>query len=290
MSLLLGLIPLIAQVGPFTAPGTTGTPFPGKVERAVKAHAAPAPAAPPEPARSARAQACLAAADGNAEDAVDLATRWIAAAKGADKVDAQLCLGLAHSALEDWPEAEQAFLAGRDAAGSDRMMRARLGAMAGNAALAGQAPDRALEALETAGQDVKGLASPALDADIALDRARALVALKRDAEAEIALADARTVSPSDPEAWLLSATLARRMGKLAQAQARIERAAELLPIDPDIGLEAGVIAMLSGHEAAARKSWQSVVAARPDSAAATTAKGYLAQLGSLPSNPQVPVR
>ncbi|MBA3056080.1 MAG: hypothetical protein FP826_14395 [Sphingomonadales bacterium] len=290
MSLLLSLIPLIAQVGPFTAPGTTGTPFPARVERPAKAHAVPAPAAPLEPARSARAQACLAAADDNAEDAVDLATRWLAAAKGADKVDAQLCLGLAHSALEDWSEAEQALLGGRDAAGSDRMMRARLGAMAGNAALAGQAPDRALAALETAGQDVKGLASPALEADIALDRARALVALKRDAEAEAALADVRSASPTNPEAWLLSATLARRMGKLTQAQAWIERAAELLPIDPDVGLEAGVIAMLSGHEAAARKSWQSVVAAKPDSAAAQAATGYLAQLDSPSSNPQVPAR
>ena len=61
-------------------------------------------------------------------------------------------------------------------------------------------------------------------------------------------------------------------------QARIERAAALLPIDPAIGLEAGVIAMLAGHEEAARRSWQSVVAAAPDSAEAQTAKGYIAQL------------
>lgn len=290
MSLLLTLLPLVAQVGPFTAPGTTGTPFPAKVERPAKTHAVAAPASPPATARSARAQDCMAAADNNSEDAVDLATRWLASAKGADKVDAQFCLGLAHSKLEDWPEAEQAFLAGRDAAGSDRMLRARLGAMAGNAALAGAAPDRALAALDTARQDVKGLVSPTLETDIALDRARALVALKRAADAENALADARTASPSNPEAWLLSATLARRTGKLAEAQARIERAAELLPIDPDIGLEAGVIAVLSGHEDAARKSWQSVIAAKPDSAAAATARGYLAQLGALPSNPQVPTR
>ena len=48
--------------------------------------------------------------------------------------------------------------------------------------------------------------------------------------------------------------------------------------DPEVGLEAGVIAMLGGNESAARKSWQSVLDAAPDSVAAGTARGYLAQL------------
>jgi len=279
MSVLLSLLPLVAQVGPFTAPGTSGTPFPERVERPSHVRSAPPAAADLPPPRSARAQDCLAAAEDDAENAVDLATAWLVTAKDADRVDAQTCLGLAHSRLEDWPEAETAFLAARDGAGADRLSRARLGEMAGNAALAADAPDRALAALDTARGDVKGLASPALEADIALDRARALVALKRDAEGEDALADARTAAPDNAEAWLLSATLSRRMGHLAEAQARIERAAALLPIDPAIGLEAGVIAMLAGHEEAARRSWQSVVAAAPDSAEAQTAKGYIAQLG-----------
>jgi len=278
MSALLSLLPLVAQVGPFTAPGTTGTPFPERVERPAQVRPAPPAEASAPPPRSARAQDCLAAVDDDADNAVDLATSWLATAQGADRVDAQTCLGLAHSRLEDWPEAESAFVAGRDGAGADRLSRARLGAMAGNAALAAGAPDRALAALDLARTDVKGLASPALEADIALDRARALVALKRDGEAEDALADARTAAPDNAEAWLLSATLARRMGHLAEAQARIERAAALLPIDPAIGLEAGVIAVLAGHEDAARKSWQSVIAAAPASPEAQTARDYIAQL------------
>jgi len=211
-----------------------------------------------------------------------MAEAWLASAKGAERGEAQLCLGLAHSRLDNWADAQTAFLAARDLAGADQPLRARLGAMAGNAALAAGAPEPALAALDTAAGDAKTVANPALTASIAIDRARALVGLSRNTEAESALADARTAAPANAEAWLLSATLARRMNNLAEAQARIEQAATLLPIDPAIGLEAGVIAVLSGHDEAARKSWQSVVAAAPDSDEATTAKGYIAQLGPAP--------
>lgn len=278
MPLIHILLPLVAQVGPFTAPGTNGTPLPERVERPAKAKAVP-PAQPVAPVRASRAQACLDAAEDDAEEAMDQAQEWLKTARGSDVAEAQLCLGMAHSKAGDWNEAENAFLAGRNSAGSDRLLRARLGAMAGNAALAGGSPDRALSALDEARADVKGLSDAALETTIALDRARALASLKRDADAEASLAEARAATPTDPEAWLLSATLSRREGKLAEAQQQIERAAELLPVDPEIGLEAGVIAMLAGHPEAARKSWESVLKAGPDSPAAATAKGYLAQLG-----------
>ena len=57
-----------------------------------------------------------------------------------------------------------------------------------------------------------------------------------------------------------------------------------MPVDPEIGLEAGVIAILLGHEEAARKSWQSVISAAPGSGAAKTAQGYIDQLGA-PAKP-----
>jgi tetratricopeptide (TPR) repeat protein len=151
--------------------------------------------------------------------------------------------------------------------------------MAGNAALAGGDTQAALAVLDVAHADAEAANDKPLAGDIAIDRARALVALGRDGDAATALAEARAALPANPQAWLLSATLSRRMGKLAEAQAEIEKAAELLPIDPDIGLEAGVIAVLSGREEAARKSWQSVIDAAPKSDAAATARGYLAQLG-----------
>jgi Flp pilus assembly protein TadD len=77
---------------------------------------------------------------------------------------------------------------------------------------------------------------------------------------------------------LLSATLSRRTGDLAAAQSQIEQAATLDPRDPAIGLEAGVIAALAGRDEAAKKSFESVIAASPDSAQGIAAKQYLAQL------------
>jgi cytochrome c-type biogenesis protein CcmH/NrfG len=109
-------------------------------------------------------------------------------------------------------------------------------------------------------------------------RARALVSLDRAAEAQSALAEARRLAPGDAEVFLLSATLARRGQDLKAAQGFIETAALLDPVDPRIGLEAGVIAVLGGRDDAARKSWQSVIAAAPDSAPARSARAYLAQL------------
>ena len=118
-----------------------------------------------------------------------------------------------------------------------------------------------------------------LAGDIQVDRSRALVALNREDEAGMALDEARSASPRNAEGWLLSATLDRRKGNLVEAQAKIEQAALLAPSDPEIGLEAGVIAMLSGREDAARRSWQSVQTIAPDTPAAETATSYLAQLG-----------
>jgi Flp pilus assembly protein TadD len=150
--------------------------------------------------------------------------------------------------------------------------------MAGNAALAGGSAATALPILDVAQAAAKTAQDTDLLGTIAVDRARAFVALDQQAQAASALADARMAAPGDPQAWLLSATLSRRQNKLTEAQTQIERAAQIAPQDPEIGLEAGVIAVLGGRDAAARKSWQSVVATAPASDAAKTATGYLAQL------------
>src|SRR5690606_39643009 len=120
------------------------------------------------------------------------------------------------------------------------------------------------------------------------DRARALVVKGRESEAEAALASARTLDAQNALAWLLSATLARRLGKLDEAQAHISTAAALSPDYPEVGLEAGVIAMLQGREDAAEASWRSVLAVEPDSDAAATARDYLAQLAASPSEEPAP--
>ena len=222
-------------------------------------------APPPRRPRAAGCKSCLDAIASSPVDAIDDAEAWRDAVKGSALAEPNLCLGSAHARLEHWDEAEQAFLAGRDAAAeNDKALRAKLGAMAGNAALAQGAFEQALTTLDLARSDAASADDLRLTGEIAIDRARALVALKREAEAATALVEARTSTADNPLAWLLSATLSRRQGKLAAAQAQIATAAELAPRDPEIGLEAGVIAMLAGNEAAARQSWQSAIDTAPD--------------------------
>jgi tetratricopeptide (TPR) repeat protein len=247
---------------------------------AAAAQARRAPAADP----NSKLGACLHMISEDPDAAGAAAGDWLKQAKGPERAQAGRCLGSALAAQQDFANARTAFIAARDdAAPTDHLSRARLGAMAGNAALAESDFPGALALLDAARSDADAAKESKLTSGIATDRARALVALKRDPEAATALTEARTADPANPEAWLLSATLSRRMGKLADAQTQIEQAAKLLPVDPEIGLEAGVIAVLSGHDEAARKSWQSVVAMAPQSDEAARAKAYLAQLDPVPA-------
>jgi tetratricopeptide (TPR) repeat protein len=136
----------------------------------------------------------------------------------------------------------------------------------------------ALAALDAAPSAADSAGDPGDRSRLAVLRARALVGLKRESEAEAPLAEARAATPGDALVWLLSATLSRRLNRLTEAQTQIEKAAELLPTDPAIALEAGLIAVFAGRIDAARKSWRSVIAIAPNSDSAVTARGYLAQL------------
>ncbi|GLK45554.1 MULTISPECIES: tetratricopeptide repeat protein [Novosphingobium] len=288
MSSLLLLLPLMAQVGPASSLPSSARPYASqlpleiiekkdKEDRDRRAREAQNVAMP-----AARSSAgCMSAVEANPEKSAELARSALADAIGRERVRAGLCLGVALSDLDRWDEARTAFTNARDAADpADHASRARLGAMAGNAALAAGQAGQALSLLAPAATDAKIVGDADLTASIALDRARGLVAVKQPDEAANALAEARAAQPDNAQAWLLSATLSRRQDKLAQAQTQIEKAASLAPQDPEIGLEAGVIAMLSHNDAAARRSWESVVAAAPSSDAAVTAKQYLSQLGS----------
>lgn len=234
--------------------------------------AAPAPAPPP-----AKLTACLAAVPGSPAGSVETATAWLAQAKGIERAQAGHCLGVAQAESGDWAAAATSFTAARDAApASDAAYRVRLGALGGNAALAAGDAAKALALLDAARSEAGS--AGALAGDIAADRGRALVALNRPAEAALALGEARAANPDDAQVWLLSATLSRRQSDLAGAQAQIEKAAALAPRDPAVGLEAGVIAALGGNDAAARKSFESVIATAPESEQAGQARAYLAQL------------
>lgn len=207
------------------------------------------------------------------------ASRWFETAELGQKADAAQCLGMAEAQLGEWDNAIAAFIKGRDMALPGALQpRAQLGAMAGNAQLAADDAAAALATLEQADADAGSAGNDVLKGEIALDRARALVALGRLDDAQSALTLARAALPYNPQAWLLSATLARRLDTLEAAQRFIEEAALLAPTNPEIGLEAGVIAVLSGRDDAARKSWNSVLEMAPDGPFAQTAQTYLDQL------------
>jgi Flp pilus assembly protein TadD len=274
--ILLPLIPFIMQVGPMpTAPTISDLPPEIQDWRDMEA----ARAGQEAPRLPGRLESCLYKARQDPQKARDVAADWREIASAEEAAQAGHCLGFAESRLGNFADAQHAFTTALMSVPADeRAYRARLGALAGNAALAAGKPAEAVPLLASARADALASADGALAGQIALDYARALVATGAQAEAELALAEARNATPDNPLAWLLSATLSRREGKLAQAQAQIEQAAKLDPGDPEIGLEAGVIAILDGREEAARKSWQSVAEMAPGSPAGEQALAYLAQL------------
>ena len=224
---------------------------------------------------------CLKQAVTDAPSAVTQASEW--AQKGGGYL-ARACHGYALAtdfkfdlAVPLLTEAAQ----GAEAKKDDRA--ARFWAQAGNAAIAVGEMDVALDSLNRA------LAATALvaaeRADIEIDRARALVILNQNAEAEAALTTARGLASENATAWLLSATLARRENKLPDALGFIQTAAALAPRDPAVALEAGNIAIAAGDDASARKQWEQVLAIAPNSRQATSAKAQLAALGPSPARP-----
>lgn len=271
------LLALMLQVGP--APTSEPIPaLPPEMEQQRADRARRAAAAEDVVAPSRLAQ-CLARTRRDPGGAVEEAEAWLESARGAQRGDAGQCLGVAQAQLGQGAASAETFLAARDATPEgDLRLRALRGALAGGALLGEGDPAGALALLDAAREDAHAAGEGTIAGQIALDRAIALVALDRADEAAQALAAARAALPDNAQAWLLSATLSRRTGDLAEAQARIERAAELAPRDPAVGLEAGVIAAMAGRDEAARRSWLSVIEMAPDSPAAARAQAYIDRL------------
>lgn len=275
MSLLAPLLALtIAQVGPNPAGGAIqGVPDELR-DRAARAEA------PSQSPSNSRLAECLRLASGDAETALDEAQAWREeTADPLELAQSAHCLGLALVNLQRFDEARRAFeLASSEAPAEYYAYRARLSAMAGNAALADGKPNIAQPIFAAAVDEARAAGDSALVASLLTDVARNSVAMEDTAGADAALAEARTSDPRNAQVWLLSATLSRRLGRLGEAQRQIEQAATLNARSPEIGLEAGVIAALSGREDIARRSFQSVIDVAPDSAEAERARAYLEQL------------
>jgi tetratricopeptide (TPR) repeat protein len=221
-----------------------------------------------------RAQECAGLVAADPASAIINASEW-QRAKGGHLADA--CLASAFAAQGKFAEASSQFKSAAQAAASagDRLA-ASYWAQAGNAAIAASQPYDAILFLKEA------LNYPALSkaerANILIDRARAYVAANQPDSAKADLSEVRRIAPDNAAGWLLSATLARRMTALADAQNFIITAASLSPSDASVALEAGNIAVTAGAYTAAQQQWQQVIRIAPGSTQAKVAKGLLAQL------------
>jgi tetratricopeptide (TPR) repeat protein len=206
--------------------------------------------------------------------AITRAHQWIARGDGPA---ARQCMGFAQAQGGHWTEAVTAFREGARLAGDNGPAAARLWAQAGNAALAGGDLPGALSALDVA---LAGTALPdGIDRGEAyLDRARAHVAMKDEAGARSDLDAAVRLVPQDPLAWLLSATLARRMNDLPLARRHIMEAATRADDDGAVQLERGVIAVLGEDQVTARAAFQKARTMGAGTPVAAAADRYLAQL------------
>jgi len=185
---------------------------------------------------------------------------------------ARNCLGFAYAELQNWPKAVAEFV--QSAEGDERA--AIFWSQAGNAALAQGNHAEAVKYFEAA------LAQNTLDdllkGEVHLDMARVFVALDQYDQAKKEFAIVQALVPQDPFGWLLSATLARRMGDLVQAKSDIAVAAKLAGTDPAVALEAGNIAYQAGDLANAKSNWEQAIKFGPDSPSAKAASRYLSQL------------
>ena len=227
------------------------------------------------PADVTRFEACADLAETDPARALDEASTWRLAGGG---VMARQCEGLSYVTQKRWAPAAVAFeAAAREAETKSDGRAALLWVQAGNAALAGNDPAKATVYFD--GALARGQLTDDALGEAHLDRARARASLGdlKGARADLDLATRN--APADPLGWLLSATLARKMNDLPRAQADIEEAAKRSPDDASVALEAGNIAILSGHEDAARTAWEAASRLQPGSSAAKAALAQLEQLG-----------
>ncbi|MES2097240.1 MAG: tetratricopeptide repeat protein [Pseudomonadota bacterium] len=234
-----------------------------------------------------RYAACLNLATSDPASAQSEAERFRIAGGGPR---ARQCLALAYAQEERWTEAATTFdAAARDADAAKDPLAARYWAQAGNAWLAAGDAVKAHAALTTA--LAAGTLSGQDKGEVLLDRARSLVAAGQPVAARADLDAALDDTPQDPLAWLLSATLARRMKDLPRAKGDIDRALALSADDASVQLEAGNIAAASGDAAGAKAAWTKAVKLAPASPMGQSASAALAQFAApvpAPAAPPVP--
>lgn len=236
----------------------------------------PAPSPTPAPALSPtekRFDRCVELATSDPAGAERAASDWQLQGGG---YLARQCLGIAYATELRWTAAATEFEAAANAAEIAKDVRApNYWAQAGNAWLAGGNAAKAISALNAALAPATLVGLERGEAE--LDRARAAVAVGDTASARRDIDRALVDAIDDPLAWLLSATLARRMNDLPRAKHDIAETLRRAGDDASAQLEAGNIAALSGDEAAAKAAWTRAAQLRPDSVAGRAAMAALHQ-------------
>jgi tetratricopeptide (TPR) repeat protein len=238
----------------------------------------------PTPAADARYKSCLQLATSDPKAAENEAESYRLTGGGAK---ARECLGLAYAQEERWREAATAFeSAAHDADTAKDKLAARYWAEAGNAWLAANEPVKAHAALDAA--LAPGTLAGQEKGEALLDRSRALVAAGEAKNARTDLDAALDNAPDDPLAWLLSATLARRMGDLPRAKGDIAEALRRSSDDASVQLEAGNIAAMDGNADGAKAAWLQAIKLAPGSPMAASARQALTQFDAPEPAPAAP--
>lgn len=219
-----------------------------------------------------RFRACSQVARTSPERGIAVANGWRIEGGGSA---ARHCLALAQFQKGDHDAALTSFEAAATLAGSGsdgRAVALALWTAGANAALIANKAEPALRfVLAALALKPVGLEAATLQ----LLRGEALVDLKREAEGLVAIDAALALDPAVPNGWLLKATLARRLGDFAAAEAAILEAGARAPAESmdaaDVQYEAGVIAWAQGKKDLARAAWTAAASGDPEWAAAKAA-------------------
>lgn len=232
---------------------------------------------PPDPPRLTDApeyERCLDMLEDDPEGARSLADSWTMEGGGEG---AAHCAALAALTLGEAERAAEALerIAARSQAGI--AARAAVFGQAGEAWIAAGKPQRAHAALTLA------LALAPSDPGLLAERAMALLALGRPAEA---LEDADRAVAGDAAnvaAWVLRASALRRLERVGPAAESVAEALRQEPDNVEALLERGIIRQIQGEGAAARADWERVIELAPDAAVADLAAQNMALIEAGPA-------
>jgi len=231
-------------------------------------------AAQTDAVEAAQYRACLGKTETNADAAYDDALVWRDRGGG---VPAQHCAAVALVRLGKYAEAATRLAALAETPGGRAMAPALLG-QAGNAWLMGDFPSNAISVLSAALSAGSKELAPLEEADLRIDRARAMAEMERWSEAEADLTRALSLDPERAAAYVFRATARRMENKFDLALEDLQIALALGPKDPAALLERGIVYRLKEQPDLARTDWLAVIAAEPEGKAAEAARSNLEKL------------